>query len=87
MMDDRSEKAAGRTAQHLTAAVEAIDGAFGAGHAAANPSLVAAFLQSASLEAVILSGEAVAGMLDKRAERSVAQVCTSMENLRPRLFG
>lgn len=86
-MDDRSEEAARRTAQHLTAAVASIDEAFGAGHAAANPALVAAFLQSASLEAVILSGEAVAAMLDKRAERSVGQVCTSMENLRPRLFG
>ena len=81
------DQAAARTARHLEAAVEAIDGAFGAGHAAANPALVAAFLQSASIEAAILSGEAVAGKLDARAERSVREVCAAMESLRPRLFG
>ena len=86
-MDDRSEEAAGRTAQHLKAAVDAIDEAFGAGHAAANPALVAAFLQSASIEAAILSGESVAAMLDAQAQRSVTQVCGAMESLRPRLFG
>lgn len=86
-MTDRSEEAAARTAAHLGAAIREIDGAFGTGHAAANPALVAAFIQSASLETAVLSGESVAAMLDARAERSVAQVCTSMENLRPRLFG
>ena len=86
-MTDQTDAAAERTAQHLKAAIASIDGAFGTGHAAANPALVAAFLQSASIEAAILSGESVAAMLDARAERSVGQVCTSMENLRPRLFG
>ncbi len=86
-MADRSAKAAERTANHLKAAIDAIDSAFEPGHAAANPALVAAFLQSASLESAILSGEAVAGMLDTRAERSVEQVCAAMESLRPRLFG
>jgi len=86
-MTDRSEEAAARTAAHLGAAIRAIDGAFGEGHAAANPALVAAFVQSASLETAVLSGESVAAMLDARAERAVGQVCASMESLRPRLFG
>ncbi len=86
-MTDRTSDAADRTAQHLKAAIRTIDAAFGEGHAAANPSLVAAFLQSASLETAILSGESVAAMLDARAERSVGQVCAAMESLRPRLFG
>ncbi len=87
LMADRSAEAAERTGAHLTAAIRAIDAAFGEGHAAANPALVAAFLQSASLESVILSGESVATLLDGRAERSVNQVCSSMESLRPRIFG
>ena len=87
MTDTPPDAPADRTAGHLTAAIDAIDGAFGAGHAAANPALVAAFLQSASIESAILSGESVAAMLDARAERSVAQVCGAMESLRPRLFG
>jgi len=86
-MEERSEEAAARTARHLNAAIAAIDEAFGAGHAAANPALVAAFLQSASIEAAILSGESVAAMLDAQAQRSVGQVCAAMESLRPRLFG
>jgi len=86
-MTDRADNAAGNTARHLQAAIREIDAAFGAGHAASNPALVAAFLQSASIETAILSGESVAAMLDKRAERSVGQVCAAMESLRPRLFG
>ncbi len=86
-MTDRTDAAAARTAQHLTAAVEAIDGAFGAGHAAANPSLVAAFLQSASIETAILSGDATVQFLDARIERSTERMCKAMENLRPRIFG
>ena len=87
MGEDATGAAAARTARHLAAAIREIDGAFGEGHAAANPALVAAFVQSASLESAILSGETVAGMLDARAERSVRAVCASMESLRPRLFG
>ena len=84
---ETENEAAARTARHLGAAKEAIDAAFGAGYAAANPALVAAYLQSASIEAAILSGERVAGLIDRRAERSVGQVCAAMESLRPRLFG
>jgi len=86
-MTDQTPDAAARTADHLKVAIREIDAAFGAGHAAANPALVAAFLQSSSIEAAILSGESVAAMLDQRAERSVGQVCAAMESLRPRIFG
>lgn len=87
LLSDRSDAAAERTTAHLKAAIHEIDGAFGDGYAAANPALVAAFLQSASLESIVLSGESVATLLDNRAERSVAQLCSAMESLRPRLFG
>jgi len=87
MTEPSTDDPAQRTARHLTVAIRAIDEAFGDGHAAANPALVAAFLQSASIEAAILSGESVAAMLDAQAQRSVTQVCAAMESLRPRLFG
>lgn len=86
-MTDHTNAAAARTARHLAAAIEAIDGAFGVGHAAANPALVAAFLQSASIETAILSGEATVQFLDTRIDRSTERVCKAMENLRPRIFG
>jgi hypothetical protein len=86
-MTDQTNPAAARTASHLAAAIESIDGAFGDGHAAANPALVAAFLQSASIETAILSGEATVQFLDTRIDRSTERVCKAMENLRPRIFG
>ncbi len=86
-MTDNTTLAAGKTAQHLRHAVESIDAAFGAGHAAANPALVAAFLQSASIETAILSGEASVEVLEARIERATERVCKAMENLRPRIFG
>lgn len=86
-MQDPAPTPSQRTAQHLRDAIAAIDGAFGEGHAAANPSLVAAFVQSASLETAILSGEATVQFLDERIDRSTERVCKAMENLRPRIFG
>ena len=87
LLSDRSDAATERTTAHLKAAIREIDGAFGAGYAAANPTLVSAFVQSASLESIVLSGESVAMLLDTRADRSVNQLCAAMESLRPRLFG
>lgn len=87
MSDETTNSAAGRSAAHLNAAAEAIDAKFGAGYAAANPNLVAAFMLSATAEAAILSGEATVDRLDGRIERSTERMCTAMENLRPRLFG
>ena len=86
-MSDPAPTASQRTARHLTDAIAAIDGAFGEGYAAENPTLVAAFLQSASLETAILSGEATVSFLDTRVEKSTERVCKAMENLRPRIFG
>lgn len=87
MSDDVTTRAAARSAAHLDAAAQAIDAKFGAGHAAANPTLVAAFMLSATAETAILSGEATVDRLDGRIERSTERMCTAMENLRPRLFG
>jgi len=87
MSDDTINRAEERSAAHLGAAAAAIDAQFGEGYAAQNPTLVAAFLLSATAETAILSGEATVRKLDERIERSTERVCGAMESLRPRLFG
>lgn len=94
---DATDRAAERTARHLAAAVEAIDAKLGEGYAAANPALVAAFLQSASIETAVLSGEATVQIVDatvrqsidtvdRSVQRAVDRMAASIEYLKPRLF-
>lgn len=63
-------------AEYLRAAREAIDDVFGAGHAAANPELVAAFLQACAIEAAVNAG--------RIASRETNE---TLLKLKPRLFG
>lgn len=73
---------AGRTAAvagattYLRAAREAIDAEFGAGHAAAHPELVSAFLQAAAIENAVHVG--------RIASRETNE---TLLKLKPRLFG
>jgi len=90
-MSSHENRAADRTSHHLKRAVEAIDAQFGDGYAAENPTLVASFLQSASIESAILSADAALestlGTVLPHADKSVDRVCASLEYLKPRLFG
>ena len=94
---DTVEQAADRTARHLAAAVAAIDARLGEGYAKDNPELVAAFLQSASIQSAVLSGEATVQIVDatvresietvdRSVQRAVDRMAASVEYLKPRLF-
>ncbi len=61
---------------YLEAAKAAIDDAFGAGHAAAHPELVAAFVQACAIEAAVNAG--------RIASRETNE---TLLKLKPRLFG
>lgn len=74
--DRTKADAAPAVARYLAAAREAIDAEFGTGHAAANPALVAAFLQACALEAAVNAG--------RIASRETNE---TILKLKPRLFG
>lgn len=63
-------------ARYLEEARRAIDRVFGEGHAAANPELVAAFVQACAIEAAINAG--------RIASRETNETILRMK---PRLFG
>ncbi len=90
-MSSHEDRAADRTAHYLKRAVETLDGQFGEGYAAANPVLVASFLQSASIESAVLSADAALESTLRtvlpHADKSIERVCASLEYLKPRLFG
>jgi len=91
MVDEHEDMAANRTALYLERAVQALDKQFGEGYAAANPVLVGAFIQSASIESAVLSADAALetalGTVLPHADKSIERVCASLEYLKPRLFG
>ena len=61
---------------YLQAARDSIDDTFGSGHAAANPELVAAFVQACAIEAAVNAG--------RIASRETNE---TLLKLKPRLFG
>jgi hypothetical protein len=63
-------------AGYLEAARDAIDAAFGPGHAARHPELVAAFLQACAIETAVTAG--------RIASRETNE---TLLKLKPRLFG
>jgi len=75
-IDATKSQAPEAVAAYLEAARAAIDDAFGAGHAAANPELVAAFLQACAIEAAVNAG--------RIASRETNE---TLLKLKPRLFG
>ncbi len=75
-LDQTKAQAPVAVAQYLAAAREAIDAAFGDGHAARHPELVAAFLQACAIEAAVNAG--------RIASRETNE---TLLKLKPRLFG
>ncbi len=79
----RAESAA---ASHLSAAVAAVDAAFGAGYARENPALVASLVQAAAIESAVETGrELHQGTLDTVARLS-RETNETILRLKPRLF-
>jgi len=76
ILDDTKARAPDAVAHYVEAARDAIDGAFGKGHAAANPELVAAFVQACAIEAAVNAG--------RIASRETNE---TLLKLKPRLFG
>ena len=75
-LDPTKSEAPVAVAHYLGAARASIDAAFGDGHAAANPALVAAFLQACAIEAAVNAG--------RIASRETNE---TILRLKPRLFG
>lgn len=73
-------------ARWLKAACAAIDGAFGEGHAAANPALVGAFLQACAVESAVRAGTAASGRGLETATRISRETQETLLKLKPRLF-
>ena len=72
---------------HLVEAREAIDAAFGDGHAARHPELVAAFLQAAAIESLAAAGCDTAGQALHVATRIAHETNETILKLKPRIFG
>ncbi len=75
-MDQTKAQAPAAVSRYLEEARRSIDAVFGDGHAAANPSLVAAFLQACAIEAAVNAG--------RIASRETNETILRMK---PRLFG
>ena len=75
-LDHTKTHAPAAVASYLTEAKAQIDAAFGAGHAAAHPELVAAFVQACAIEAAVNAG--------RIASRETNE---TLLKLKPRLFG
>jgi hypothetical protein len=82
------EPAAARTvAAYLVEARTAIDAAFGEGHAARNPALVAAFLQASAIESAVTAGRAASAETLHVITRLSRDTNETLLKLKPRLFG
>ncbi|WP_316014479.1 hypothetical protein [Roseobacter sp. HKCCA0434] len=76
MSGDAVDEASARAARQLIEAKAAVDAAFGEGHAAAHPELVAAMVQAAAIHAAILNGR-----------QATTEIAGTLLQLKPRLFG
>jgi hypothetical protein len=74
-------------AAYLLEAREAIDGAFGEGHAARHPELVAAFLQAAAIESLVAAGRETSDQALHVATRIARETNETLLKLKPRIFG
>lgn len=74
-------------ARHLSAAVAAIEAEFGAGYAADHPELVAALVQSGTIEAAVATGHGAHREALDVAQGLTGQVCETLLKLKPKLFG
>lgn len=73
-------------AAHLCAAVAAIDAAFGAGHARANPALVASVVQAAAIESAVGTARDLHMRTLETVMRASRETNETLLRLKPRLF-
>lgn len=78
---------ASTAARSLAEAIRAIDGAFGEGYARANPDLVAALVQSATIEAAVATGYGAHQEALIAAREISAEMAATILKLKPRIFG
>lgn len=76
-----------QTAQRLASAVEAIDTQFGPGFAREHPQLVASLVQSATIDAAVVTGMTAHAQALAAARDIAQQGCETILKLKPRLFG
>lgn len=74
-------------ARRLSEAIRAIDDAFGDGYARANPGLVAALVQSATIEAAVAKGYGAHQEALAAAREISAEMGATILKLKPRIFG
>lgn len=86
-IDESMRVEAAATADNLRVARRAIDAEFGAGFAAANPSLVAAFVQACAIEGLTVAGREATRDALSTATRLSRDTNETLLKLKPRLFG
>ncbi|PVA09214.1 hypothetical protein DC366_15025 [Pelagivirga sediminicola] len=74
-------------ARHLRAAIAAIEAEFGPDYAAQNPHLVAALVQSATIEAAVATGYGAHQEALGLAQGLTSQICETLLRLKPKFFG
>ena len=74
-------------ARHLAQAVRAIDAQFGAGYARDHPDLVAALVNSATMEAAVATGYSAHQEALDTARQISAEIGETILKLKPRIFG
>jgi hypothetical protein len=84
---DEPTAPADAVAGYLLAARRAIDAAFGEGHAARHPELVAAFLQAAAIESAVAAGRVATAEALHTIGRLSRETNETLLKLKPRLFG
>ncbi|MAU51237.1 MAG: hypothetical protein CMN17_02435 [Roseovarius sp.] len=77
----------GPAARHLAEAIAAIDAAFGPGYARRHPELVAAMVQSATIEAAVATGYGAHQEALAAAREIGAEMAATILKLKPRIFG
>ena len=75
------------TARHLRAAIAAIEAEFGPGYAAEHPDLIAALVQSATIEAAVALGHNAHQETLGMAQSLTSQICETLLRLKPKFFG
>ncbi len=74
-------------ARHLSTAITAIDAEFGEGYAARHPDLVAAMVQSSTIEAAVATGRGAHNEALSLAQSLTSQICETLLRLKPKFFG
>ncbi len=74
-------------ARHLRAAIAAIESEFGVEYAAKHPELVAALVQSATIEAAVRAGHDAHQEALALAKSLTSQICETLLRLKPKFFG